>query len=85
MTGVPPGFTHNWSYRGHWKERKIKPGLWKGRFKATKRTKAKSLGPKPGSKLTWNIKGKQTARKTGKGEYQTTFDFTKKLVNAKIR
>ena len=58
--GVPKGYTHNWTYRGHWKEKKVAPGKWRGYFKATKRTKSGRGGPRRGFKIKWRIYGIQT-------------------------
>lgn len=70
--GVPKGYTHNWTYRGKWHEKKIAPGKWRIKFRATKRTRAGRGGPKPGFKILWGFKNvKQRAIKTGKGKYQT--------------
>ena len=78
--GVPTGYTHNWTYRGHWKETKIKPGTWKGTFTATKRTKSGKGGPKPGFRIKWKINGTQYAIKTKKGTYQTKLYFKKRKI-----
>lgn len=80
--GVPAGYTHNWKYTGHWKETKGRNGVWRGRFRATKRTRSGRGGPRPGFKIKWYIKGIQTAIKTRKGTYQTDFKFTKKKIKA---
>lgn len=77
--GVPKGFKHNWAYRGHWAEKKIRPGKWKFIFKATKNRKAKGTGSFGiGTTGAWKIQGIQYIKKTGKGTYQT------KLVGTKI-
>lgn len=77
--GVPKGYKHFWKYKGVWDETKIKPGLWKFTFKATKNKKSKSYGNfGKGTKGAWKIKGIQYIKKTGKGKYQTTFKGTKK-------
>lgn len=69
---VPKGYKHIWKYKGVWKERKGKQGVWNVDFKATKGKKSKSYGNfKKGFKILWGIKGTQTAIKTGKGQYQT--------------
>ena len=85
MRGVPRGYTHNWKYTGHWKEKKTGPGSWKFRFKATKRTNAKAMGPEPGSRVKWKINGVQSVVKTGKGKYKTDFIGKKKLVSSDIK
>ena len=52
--GVPPGYREIWGYRGRWDERKIRKGLWKFRFRATKRRKSKSYGSfGKGTKGVW--------------------------------
>ena len=84
MKGVPKGYTHNWTYRGHWKETKTAPGKWNFQFKATKRTHAGAMGPNPGSKVKWKLKGTQSVVKTGKGTYKTDFKGTKRLISSKI-
>lgn len=83
--GVPSGFQHNWAYRGHWKEKKVRPGYWIIDFRATKRTKAGSMGPKPGSFLVWKIDATQTAYKTHKGSYQTRLTGKKTLLKSKMK
>lgn len=71
---VPPGYKENWKYTGKWSEKKVKKGLWKFRFKATKRRRAKSYGNfGKGTKGAWKINGIQYIEKTGKGKYQTDF------------
>lgn len=75
------GSRHHWAYRGHWKERKVAPGVWFGSFKATK-----SQRPRPGvavgSRYKWRIRGLQSAVKTSAGQYQTNLRFKKTLVKA---
>lgn len=87
--GVPTGYKHNWSYKGHWYEKKIAPGKWKVIFKATKKTKSGRGGPKPGFKIHWGFKNvQQKAVKTGKGKYQTILTgikYTKGVNNKKRR
>ena len=80
VNGVPKGYKHNWKYTGRWKEKKVKKGLWKIDFKATKSRKtAKSMGSFGiGTKGAWKIKGIQYIRKTGKGKYQTRLIGVKK-------
>ena len=78
--GVPVGYTHNWAYHGHWRERKTKAGTWAVDYRATKgRRNAGGGGPPVGTKITWNLHGTQTAVKTSKGTYQTRFRATKRL------
>lgn len=77
--GVPPGYKEDWAYRGRWSERKLKPGLWKFRFRATKRRKANDYGNfGKGTKGAWKINGVQYIKKTGLGKYQTDFIGYKK-------
>lgn len=78
--GVPKGYRHDWTYRGHWKEYKTSPGNWNIDFRATKKTKSGRGGPKPGFRLVWGIKGKQYAVKTSKGTYQTRLIAKKRLI-----
>lgn len=84
--GVPKGFRHNWTYRGHWDETKVKPGLWKFRFKATKRQHARGMGNFGiGTTGAWEIKAKQYIKKTGKGKYQTEMIGTKKPLKFHVK
>lgn len=78
--GVPKGYKHNWSYRGHWAEKKIRPGKWTFTFTATKHRKAgRNLGSFGiGTKGAWRINGIQYITKTGTGTYQTKLIGTKK-------
>jgi hypothetical protein len=80
--GVPKGYTHNWAYKGHWKETKRAPGKWTGTFTATKKTKSGGGGPKPGFKILWKLNGTQQATKTSRGTYQTRFKFKKRKIKA---
>lgn len=82
--GVPVGYKHNWTYRGHWKEIKIKPGQWKITFNATKKTRAGKGGPPKGFKILWGFKNvRQRAIKTGKGKYQTRLTGIKYVIKKK--
>lgn len=82
---VPKGFVHDWTYRGHWHERKVRPGLWRFRFDATKFRKARSYGSfGKGTTGAWKIAGIQRITKTGKGRYQTRFIGTKKPLKFKV-
>lgn len=84
--GVKAGYREVWGYRGRWDETKLRKGLWKGRFRATKRRKARSYGSfGKGTKGEWFIWGKQKIIKTNKGEYQTIFDFYKKPIWFKVK
>lgn len=83
---VPKGYEENWKYTGRWSEKKLKKGLWKFTFTATKRRKAKSYGEfKKGTKGAWAIKGIQYITKTGKGKYQTKFIGTKKPLKFHVK
>jgi hypothetical protein len=83
--GVPKGYRHNWTYRGRWREKKVSPRKWRFSFNATKRTHAKAMGPRKGSKVMWDIKARQIAVKTKKGTYQTRMVGTKRLVKARMK
>jgi hypothetical protein len=76
---VGKGFRHIWKYNGKWDETKIRPGLWKFKFRASKGKRSKRYGSfGKGTKGAWYIKGIQYIEKTGKGKYQTTLIGTKK-------
>lgn len=84
--GVPPGYTENWAYHGRWSEKKIKKGLWKFRFRATKRRRATTFGSfGVGTTGAWSIKGIQYIKKTNKGEYQTDFRGTKVPIRFNVK
>lgn len=85
--GVPRGFRHNWKYKGRWKERKLRKGLWKIDFRATKsRKSAKSMGSFGiGTRGAWRINGIQYIRKTGKGTYQTRLVGYKKPMRFHVK
>lgn len=78
--GVPKGYQHSWKYNGRWNEKKIRKGLWKIRFRATKsRGGSKKLGSFGiGTKGAWKISGIQYIKKIGPRKYQTTLIGTKK-------
>lgn len=79
MKSVPPGYKENWTYRGRWSEKKLRKGLWKFTFTATKNRKAKTYGNfGKGTKGAWKINATQYITKTGKGRYQTKMIGTKK-------
>lgn len=84
---VPKGYRHIWKYKGRWDEKKIRKGLWKIDFKATKGHKGKksygSFGK--GTKGAWLIRGIQYITKTGKGTYQTRLIGTKKPLKFNIK
>lgn len=84
--GVPVGYKEAWKYTGRWRERKVRRGTWKFRFKATKRRRAKSYGSfGKGTTGAWKIRGIQYIRKTGKGQYQTDFRGTKKAMKFHVK
>lgn len=78
--GVPKGFEHSWRYNGRWNEKKIKKGLWKGRFRAIKSRKyTKSMGSFGiGTKGAWDIWGTQYIKKIAPNKYATDYIFYKK-------
>lgn len=86
--GVPTGYFEDWKYVGRWKERKVRKGLWVGRFRATKTRMNKvrgwgSFGK--GTKGRWKIVGVQDVVKVGKKKYLTDFKFVKKPVYFKVK
>lgn len=85
--GVPKGYRHIWGYRGRWDEIKVKPGLWRFTFQATKGHKGKkSYGNfGKGTKGAWYIQGIQYITKTGKGTYQTKLIGIKKPLRFYIK
>lgn len=84
--GVPVGYKEDWAYHGRWSERKIRKGLWRFRFRATKRRRARSYGSfGKGTKGAWRIKGVQRIIKIGKGQYQTVFDGTKRPIYFSVK
>lgn len=86
VSGVPLNYPEDWAYRGHWKEKKIKPGIWKIDFRATKRRKARGYGGfGKGTKGRWKINAIQYITKTGKGKYQTRMKGTKKSLGFKVK
>lgn len=70
---VKVGYKNIWGYHGRWTETKIKKGLWKFRFVATKNKRASRYGPIGfGDQIHWGFRRvNQKVRKTGKGKYQT--------------
>lgn len=76
------GGKHNWSYKGHWFERKVGRGKWIGTFRATK-SQRPYRGVGKGSYFKWYLRGTQTAYKTKSGQYQTKYRFTKSLIKAR--
>ena len=72
MAGVPKGYKEFWGYRGKWIEKKLRKGLWRFVFIATKGRKAKSYGSfGKGTRGRWRINAYQDIVKTAKGKYQT--------------
>lgn len=67
------GYRSKWGYKGVWTEKKLRPGLWKFRFVATKTRKAKGYGTiTRGDEINWGFKKvRQYVKKTGKGRYHT--------------
>ena len=58
--GVPSGYNHNWTYKGHWQEHKKRKGLWTFTFTATKHRHAKKWGTfGKGTTGAWRINGIQ--------------------------
>jgi hypothetical protein len=88
-TGVPKGYKHDWNYDGRWQEKKVRPGVWVGRFKAVKKRRVSAKqhpnSPGKGSVVQWKINGYQTATKISKNKYLTDFVFVKKLKKMKHR
>lgn len=83
--GVPAGYEHNWKYGGHWKEKKQKDGSWKVDFTAAKRRKGSAKGGLPiGSKITWGLRGTQTAEKVSGRTYKTRFRAKKTLLKVEV-
>lgn len=84
--GVPKGYKENWKYTGRWSERKIRKGLWKFQFRATKRRKANTYGSfGKGTTGAWRINGIQYIKKTGMGEYQTDFRGYKRPLRFNVK
>lgn len=84
--GVPKKYRHVWKYKGRWDETKLRPGLWKFKFNATKRHKHKSMGSFGiGTTGAWKIKGIQYIKKTGRDTYQTRLIGTKKPLKFHVK
>lgn len=84
--GVPSRFRHVWGYKGVWDETKIRPRLWRFRFRASKGKKSKSYGNfGKGTTGAWKINGIQYIKKTGKGKYQTDFKGYKRPLYFKVK
>ena len=83
---VPKNFRHLWGYRGVWDEKKIKPGLWRFKFVASKGKRSSKMGSfGVGTRGGWKIKAKQFITKTGKGSYQTTMIGTKSPLKFQVK
>lgn len=84
---VRRGYKHIWGYKGVWREYKIRPGLWKFTFKATKSKKAKDYGPVgKGSEFGWKFEDvKQKAVKGYKGRYNTVMTGYKRFNYSKVK
>ena len=69
--GVPKNYRHIWKYKGKWDEKKVRPGLWRFTFSATKGHKHKGMGSFGiGTKGAWKIFGIQYIKKTGKNTFK---------------
>jgi hypothetical protein len=78
--GVPVGYKHKWRYKGHWKETKVQPGLWRFRFDARKsRAGSAKGGLNVGQSLTWKVTGYQTVTKVSGRTYKTSLRGSKIL------
>lgn len=76
---TPSGYRHIWRYKGRWNEKKVRKGLWRFNFIATKNKKSNSYGQfGKGTKGAWKINAIQYIVKVGKGRYQTRMIGTKK-------
>ena len=83
---VPKNFRHIWKYKGVWDERKVRPGLWRFNFKATKGKSSSKMGSfGVGTKGAWKISGIQYIQKLDKGRYQTNLIGTKKPLKFYVR
>jgi len=81
--GVPKGYFESWKYNGIWNERKLRKGLWAGRFRATKtrRNSIRGWGSfGRGTYGRWKIIGVQDIKKVGMKKYITDFKFIKKPI-----
>lgn len=84
--GVPRGFRHIWGYKGVWDEKKLRRGLWKINFRATKGRQHRGMGSfGVGTKGAWRINGIQYITKTGKNTYQTKLVGYKKPLKFFVR
>lgn len=85
--GVPKGYKHKWKYKGAWSEKKVRKGLWRFRFRATKSHKGRrgegNFGV--GTKGAWKIKGIQYIRKISPNAYQTELIGTKTPMKFYVR
>jgi hypothetical protein len=82
------GSGHNWWYKSHrWIEKKISPHKWifqTGQSKGRNSKAPYKSGMPIGSKLVWNIKGKQIMFKKNKDSYSGYLKGTKVLDNYKL-
>lgn len=85
--GVPSGYKHLWTYKGKWDEKKIRKGLWRFTFTATKGKKGRRTYGSFGKGTTgaWKINAIQYIRKTSPTSYQTKMIGTKKPLKFNIR
>lgn len=85
--GVKAGYKHIWKYKGRWNEKKIRKGLWKFTFQATKSKKGKRKIGNFGIGTTgaWKITGIQYIKKTSPTSYQTKLIGTKKPIKFNIK
>lgn len=84
---VKSGYRHIWGYKGVWREYKIRPGVWRFVFKATKRKRSKNYGSfGRGSKVEWRFgRVKQRAQKTKRGTYETVLTGYKYFNKARVK
>lgn len=84
---TPAGFHHDWTYKGRWNETKIRTGLWKFKFRATKSHKGKRTYGQfgKGTTGTWRINAIQRITKISPNAYQTTMYGTKKPIRFNVK
>lgn len=84
--GVWTGYRAKWRYRGLWTEKKIRPGVWKFKFVATKGRPAKGYGSiARRDEINWSFgRVNQRVRKIGKGRYQTVMTGYKYFKSGKF-
>lgn len=87
--GVPKGYRHHWDYKdARWHENKVKPGVWKITFMATKGRRGKKAkfhpgAPPIGTRIRWKVTGIQRAIKISRNKYKTKMIGTKRLLKIK--